>query len=512
MDNMSSTAVEAPPVVVDKPGRKSKHEKSKKRHRETTDLVDGTERKHKRSKSHASPEASLVTSATGSTAPAATTVNWDGNSKKEKRTRKSKKTQLPADEAQDTAHTAGDAETARVDSDDSSKEKKRSKKEKKRQLAPDVDFPQHNSAPALKDRKKEKKRRKDDPEPMITDSTPSRPATKVQENSAAYPSPFFTQTVSQYLPLFPQGMTEPIEGYAEQHLRPLLNRYVSTFRGVLLAYRNPRIGEAPGKGSLSEASNIEATALLECIDEYAVGFSWLTVDADLFCPRRGSWMEGSLNLQSEGFIGVICYEMFNASIEASRLPSGWKWVDLMTGSRDKKGERQKSQSAAEAKLPTPEPQTENEDEGGNADGNADEKAPADEDYNEDDSTGQAHSTGYWVDQDGSKVSGKLRFRIKNYEVGFIGDYGYLSIEGTMLDEKAERVRVAEEKETDRRRKLKQGGWLRKSLKRLPEFSMTKFGDDEQDDILPSMKPKKSGGSETGVAEVAEAVETVEVMG
>ena len=309
-------------------------------------------------------------------------------------------------------------------------------------------------------------------------------------------------------------MVEPIEGYAEQHLRPLLHRYVPAFRGVLLAYRNPRIGEAPGKGSLNDASDGDGMALLECIDEYAVGFSWLTVEADLFCPRRGSWMEGHLNLQSEGFIGVICYEMFNASIEASRLPSGWKWVDLMSGAKDKKGKRQKSQSAAEAKLPTPEPQTEDEDEdedeGENEEGgNADENTTGNEGNNEDDGTDQAHSTGYWVDQDGSKVSGKLRFRIKNYEVGSVGDYGYLSIEGTMLDEKAERAKVAEEMETDRRRKLKQGGLLRKPLKRLPEFSMTRFGDDEEDDLLPSLKPKKSGADRSGATEAVRTVEVAE---
>ena len=214
--------------------------------------------------------------------------------------------------------------------------------------------------------------------------------------------------------------------------------------------------------------------------------------------------------------------MFNASIEASRLPPGWKWVDLMSGSgsgsKDKKAKRQKeAQAAAEAKLPTPtpEPQDENEnnDEGEEEDEDASEKNRVEENQNEnqdaDGGAGQAHSTGYWVDAAGAKVSGTLRFRIKNYEVGSIGDYGYLSIEGTMLEEEAERARVAEEMEADRRRKLRHGGGgvgglLRKPLKRLPEFSMTKFGEDEHedDDILRPSKAKKPSGG--GAAEVADS--------
>lgn len=450
--------VEAP--VSDRKEKSGKKSRSRKRHRDTTDTAEaeteGTERKHKRSKSHVSPEdtSHIITDQTE------IPVNGNGDSKKEKKSRKSKK----------------------------------DKKDKKRHESQEEEKPESAVIPNNQDKKKEKRRRLKDgakaSEPMDIDSTPtqSKPVAKVPSDEAF---PFFTQTVSQYLPLFPQGMIEPIEGYAEQHLRPLLNRYVPAFRGVLLAYRNPRIGEAPGKGSLTENSEFEETALLESVDEYAVGLAWLTVEADLFCPKRGSWMEGTLNLQSEGFIGVICFDMFNASIEASRLPSGWKWVDLLSGSKDK-GKRQNGKIDAEAELPTTD---------ATQDESQDEAQDEAQDEKEDDGTNQAHSTGYWVDESGSKINGKLRFRIKNYEVGSIGDYGYLSIEGTMLDEEAERAKVADDIETDRRRKLKQGGGvLRKPFKRLPEFSMTKFGkDDEQDDdILRSigLKSKRPGGGNT----------------
>ncbi|RYO79314.1 hypothetical protein DL762_008228 [Monosporascus cannonballus] len=478
-----------------------KEQKSKKRHRETADNTEASERKHKKSKSHVSLADGDGVAADQPESSAAAPPAADEVGAARKKSKKDKKADIIIDEEpkaeaaeRDGKHKEKSREQlgGNVQDGAPSKKKKKSKKDKRSNdtqegetAAADVDVAQaavvldSQEAPSSQQKRKKKEKRKEkqsetvQPEPMDIDPAPSQPTPATSQAHGNRPDvsfPFFTQTVSQYLPLFPSGMVEPIEGYAEQHLRPLLNRYVPAFRGVLLSYRNPRIGEAPGKGSLTEASQMEDTALLESIDEYAVGFSWLTVEADLFCPKRGSWMEGSLNLQSEGFIGVICFGMFNASIEASRLPSGWKWVDLLS---KKDGKQQNGKSAAEAKLPTPEPQDKNEEEDGG--------------------TAQAHSTGYWVDESGSKVGGKLRFRIKNYEVGSVGDYGYLSIEGTMLDEEAERAKVAEDMEADRRRKLKHGGLLRKPFKRLPEFSMTKFGkdDEQEEDILRSNKSKSN---------------------
>jgi DNA-directed RNA polymerase I subunit RPA43 len=66
-----------------------------------------------------------------------------------------------------------------------------------------------------------------------------------------------------------------------------------------------------------------------------------------------------------------------------------------------------------------------------------------------------------------------------------GDYGYLSIEGTCLDDDAERALAAKERNMERARRAKQnpGGLLRPLSRRVPEFSMTKFGreDREEDD-------------------------------
>ncbi|KAI0134033.1 hypothetical protein BJ170DRAFT_608320 [Xylariales sp. AK1849] len=296
----------------------------------------------------------------------------------------------------------------------------------------------------------------DDGDAMDIDVSPTKMSGQIFGKLPDKPFPFFTQRVSQYLPLFPLGMIEPVEGYADQHLKPLVNHYVPTFKGVLLGYHDVEIGEAPGKGSITERSDIADEVVLESIDEYAVGFGWLTAKVNLFQPSRGAWLEGLINLQTEGHLGVVCWGMFNASIEASRLPQGWQWVSLL-GKGKEKG---KEKTSEEAKLPTPEPVDEGDD---------------------DDDVVQLHTSGYWVDEQGQRVRGTLRFQIKNFEVGVSGDYGYLSIEGTMLDEDAERQKVAEEVEKTRRWKLRNGA-SRKAQKRMPDFAMTKFGmEEEQED-------------------------------
>ncbi|KAK4237494.1 hypothetical protein C8A03DRAFT_34567 [Achaetomium macrosporum] len=274
--------------------------------------------------------------------------------------------------------------------------------------------------------------------------------------------PFFTQTISLYVPFFPVGFDKPLTNVAAQHLDPLLNHYSPTLRGVLLSYSNLNLSDRPAKASITHPPTDQTPALMHSIGEYAVGFGWLTFDAQLFVPARGKWMEGVVQLQNEGHIGVVCWNKFNASIEAKRLPKGWKWVDLT-----------KSGAKPDA-SPAP-----------------DEDGPEKEDQESDMLDGeelqvveQIHTTGYWVNERGRKVSGKLRFRIKNFDVGLAGDYGYLSIQGTCLDDDAERALAAQEREAERMRRAKQNpvGLLRPLSRRVPEFSMTRFGkEDEEED-------------------------------
>ncbi|KAI0853052.1 hypothetical protein F5Y00DRAFT_130971 [Daldinia vernicosa] len=456
-------------TLTSPPDKKLKSHKKHKRHREA-DGTEGNERKPKKSKSSSNAPAPEPQDPIQieSKSPDALILETEANGNDSKAGKKKKRPRhKDRDQTIDKTDEQHIAQHGSADGNTSKKDKKKSKEHKKKHDKINVEssvIPDSQPVPTAQDQETE------DPEPesMDIDSVPAETSSSDEfgQKPAASEYPFFTQTVSQYLPLFPSGLTEPIEGFADQHLRPLLNRYVPSFRGVLLAYRNPRIGEAPGRGSLTEKSKTKETVLLESINEYAVAFGWLTVDVDIFRPSRGASMEGIVNLQGEGHIGVVCWDMFNASIEAARLPHGWRWVDLLSKDKDKGKDRSKSKkanrekTAEEAKLPTPEPIE-----------------------NPEDDTTQMHTTGYWVNETGKRIRGgvKIYFRIKHFEVGISGDYGYLSIEGTMLAEEEEKAKKAEEMEILRRRRLKHGGVLRKEQKRLPEFSMTKFGVNETED-------------------------------
>ncbi|KAH9907069.1 hypothetical protein F4778DRAFT_612397 [Xylariomycetidae sp. FL2044] len=487
---MASTS----PDVKIKKDKKSKHEKdhhksSKKRQR-PSDAPDSSERKHKKSKSHAATSANQdlpvnQSQSQSQSEPAhlptdeTTTDGPDRKSKKEKRhKRKSQQlvttpdetTEAPLPEPTSPLPIARETSSNAIEA---SKEKKH-KRPKKRHADLDAESQEASTRNGGKEDKGKKRKHKharqeahQDPEAMDVDSASPAPppaARPDRDNASDAQYPFFTQTVSQYLPLYPYGMVEPIDGFADQHLKPLLKRYVPSLRGVLLAYRDPRVGEAPGRGSLTEKSAMEDVVLLESVNEYAVSFGWLTVEVDLFRPTRGAYLEGTVNLQGEGHIGVVCWETFNAAISSERLPKGWKWISLLSSTKGKSSSA-KTKTAAEAKLPTPEPAEDDAEEAEEAEGGDD---------------SQLHATGYWVDENGTRIRGgtKLQFRIKNYEVGASDDYGYLIIEGTMLDKEAEKQKAAEEMERARRLKLKHGGPLRRDHRRLLEYSMTRFGQDE----------------------------------
>lgn len=447
---MSSEVPESPTGAIPLPKKMFKKEKKdkKKRIREDSES-DVDERFHKRTKSTAdelssgpSPDLSAVAAD-----PVDSTLDLSTSDKKEKKKKKDKKSK----------HAETNGDTAPTDK----KKKKKPKSKAEVEGEPEEHVIELEST--KKDKKKSKKKsRHDSPEPAPEDmdvDTPEEPSATSRTSRLHQPPdtpakpqyPFFTQTVSLFLPLYPVGWAEPCTAAAAQHLEPMVNRYVPTLGGVLLAFRNVAVSENPGR--LGAATSDSEICDLLSVDEYAVGFGWVTAEVDLFIPKRGAWMEGSVNLESEGHIGVVCWGKFNASIESGRLPPDWRWVHL------------DSDEAEQTAVDTVSNFTAEQEHG---------------------AVGQIHATGYWVDAAGKKIKGRLRFRIKSFDVGISGDHGYLSLEGTMLDKAGERDAVKEDVEQElRRRKGKSGGILIKERRRVPEFSVTTFGqvEDEEDKNL-----------------------------
>ncbi|KAM0256570.1 hypothetical protein ACHAQJ_004857 [Trichoderma viride] len=337
--------------------------------------------------------------------------------------------------------------------------KKKKKEHKKKHK--EEDDAEDASGEKLKKKKKSKKHAdEDDEKPSAADQDAMDVDQPAQETSSeiyqppdipARPQfPFYSQTVSLYEPIYPIGWSQPVTNSEYQHLQHLKNKYVPSLRGVLINYKNVALGENPGR--TGAATSDDDPTVLKSVNEFAVGFGWITAEVDLFVPSRGAWMEGSINLQTEGHIGVVCFGQFNASIEARRLPSAWKWVS---------NEDPEAHGMEEtASVIT-----------------ADDHGVV----------RQIHSTGFWVDGSGNKVQGKIRFRIRNFDVGVSGETSYLSLEGTMLEKEAEKALVREEAATAALRKGNKGA-RNAQRRRAPEFAMTRFMDEVEQPAEEAVAP------------------------
>lgn len=253
----------------------------------------------------------------------------------------------------------------------------------------------------------EKKRKRDHKEDgERAKSKKHRSITSKNKSTVTPSSPFSVQSASLYLPLAPISQSYPLEGICAEHLSPLLLTFYPPLGGVVLSYNNVRLSELP------QGEEESRDLLLQNIDEYAVSFCWVTATFLLFKPESGVELEGYVNLQNQGHLGVVCWNLFNASIEAKRLPKTWKWMDV--------GEMDSSEG----------------DENGNAG------------YAED-------GIGCWVDENGKKIEGQIKFRVREIESSHDRERGFLSIEGTMLEEAGEQELVEAEIEERAQHKDKQ---------------------------------------------------------
>ncbi|KAI5198764.1 hypothetical protein E4T39_06634 [Aureobasidium subglaciale] len=216
-------------------------------------------------------------------------------------------------------------------------------------------------------------------------------------------SPFVKQTSSFYLPLSPIYHAFPVDGLCAEHISPLLLTYHPPLRGVVLSYSNPRLSNTPANAPSSrDGPDASPIVLAKSIDEYAVSFVWLTVDFILLRPTPGAVIEGYVSLQNESYLGLVCWNFFNAGVDRKRIPSTWRWVpnhnanagtksatDWMRGLRNKSDE----------------------------------------------------SSGHYVDENGNKVEGKVKFTVKDFESApsTERERGFLSIEGTLLSPEDDRA-------------------------------------------------------------------------
>lgn len=239
-------------------------------------------------------------------------------------------------------------------------------------------------------------------DPAITAQIP-------QSLDSAEASPFFQQTSSLYVPLSPICQRQPLEGLCAEHLSPLILTYYPPLNGVVLSYTNAKLSERLPQREGEE----EKPILARSIDEYAVSFVWITADFLLFRPKRDCVIEGWVNLQNEGNLGLVCWNYFNASIEGKRLPKEWRWVPGGVGDRSNLQKLKRPATGSSMEIDDREDVV-------NVKGAEDEE-------------------GHFVDRDGKKVEGMITFRVQDMETSRSADreQGFLSIQGTTLSKEEE---------------------------------------------------------------------------
>ncbi|CAG8891317.1 unnamed protein product [Penicillium nalgiovense] len=262
--------------------------------------------------------------------------------------------------------------------------------------------------------------------------TPSSKATPQNQDSNPE-SPFTLTTATLYLPLSPISIspTHALASLLAEHLSPLLLTYFAPLKGVILAYSNASISSKPPTGPRSSSDlNPQPLTLATTADEYGVLYVYLTATFLVFRPRRGQTLDGWVNVQSEGFLGAVVFNLFSVGVERKRLPSNWKWVPpgeeaetpALTDD-DSGSDKDMTDFDAEKECFKP------------AALSAEEIAIDGEEEDE-----SAH-TGYFQSVSGHRVSGSVRFRVVDVDVipGSERDRGFLSIEGTMLSVEEEEM-------------------------------------------------------------------------
>lgn len=249
-----------------------------------------------------------------------------------------------------------------------------------------------------------RRRAKNLPKSLEANNTPSTPLDWLEE------SPFYEESHALFLPLSPISYQHPVQGLCAEHLSPLILTFYPPFNGVILSYSNTRLSSKPTKDSSAECPG---PILAKSVDEYAVSFVWIIVDFLILRPRRQNLMEGWINLQNEGNLGLVCWNFFNVSIERRRLPKAWTWVPERVAFR------------AARKHPSDEMGIESDPEG---------------EREEIQLNGDGTREGHFADEHGNKVEGLIRFRVTEIQTSRSADRenGFLSIEGTMLEEQEEK--------------------------------------------------------------------------
>lgn len=264
-------------------------------------------------------------------------------------------------------------------------------------------------------------------------------------------SPFHTTTLSLYLPLpaIALSATTALPSLLTTHLTPLLLTYYPPLRGIVLSISNPILSSKKPQPNSPPSHPIDAesrTVLAHCADTDGLSYVWLTATFLLFRPRIRDELEGWLNVCSEGFVGLVCYNYFQVAVARNRIPRQWKWIPPSGEAMGKMGRKKKGKRTNDADEDAT--ATSQETLVHDSTGTGVEEHESDEE----------REAGYFQREDASRVKGSIRFSVRDCEIvpGHDREGWSLQIEATLLSVEEEERVLEEERQKALRRQGKAG--------------------------------------------------------
>lgn len=242
----------------------------------------------------------------------------------------------------------------------------------------------------------------------MTDISKTIPQTTNIINSEGLSECFCIYKTKLYVSLAPCHIKTPINGVKSQHLDPLLMNYFPKAEGIVIGYSDIAITDDQHNEFIDNNNTIIQVGKISPGSPFI--FFWITVNLLVWKPQLGDILQGYIYMQTASHIGILVHDTFNASIKKYNIPSNWEFI----------------------------PNQIDEIENGDT----------------------VKNLGYWHDEHGIKVEGKIKFTIKNIH----STSRVVSIDGTLIKPGTE----LENQPVFRQRR---------SSNAMPSNKHTKFSDD-----------------------------------
>ncbi|PVV04985.1 hypothetical protein BB560_000494 [Smittium megazygosporum] len=168
-----------------------------------------------------------------------------------------------------------------------------------------LDFEEDESAPI------EKKEESEPDYTVLFSKSAEKSERKSKKNNF---SDFFMTKSEIIITLAPSLLLKPEDGIYET-LNGMLLKFVPQLHGVVLTYSNVEFVSQYGR-ILYDYPQVQFKTSAEFL---------------IWRPKRGLTLEGMINIQSPGHIGILLYDTFNVTIPKANIPSGlYEWVEFET--------------------------------------------------------------------------------------------------------------------------------------------------------------------------------------